>query len=111
MPYSGDVLAQKKHAQSATYNLASIKATFTSPSTLNCTASSRNSARALGLQLSDMVAVVQATTVSHFYKTMPSHQNPAIFQDVYHVPFRQWTLYVKFTIDADGHLLISLKEK
>jgi motility quorum-sensing regulator/GCU-specific mRNA interferase toxin len=104
-------LAQKKLPHGAKYDLNTIKALFCSVTTLRSTASSRRDARALGLDLQAMVDVVRATNSSHFYKSMPSHGNAAIFQDVYHVPFRQWTLYVKFTVDDGGQLLISLKEK
>jgi hypothetical protein len=31
--------------------------------------------------------------------------------DVYHVPFEGLVLYVKFTTDAQGYLVISFKEK
>ena len=46
--------------------------------------------------------------------TIPATR-PAIaiagFKDVYHVPWERTVLYIKFTIDAEGHVLISLKEK
>lgn len=37
--------------------------------------------------------------------------NNRIWQDVYHVPHQNLTLYVKFTTDAEGYFLISFKEK
>ena len=37
--------------------------------------------------------------------------NSAIWQDVYHVPHATFVLYVKFTTDAEGYLVISFKEK
>jgi len=50
---------------------------------------------------------------SHFYKSMTSYRNHQIWQDVYHVPFDDLVLYVKFTksFDDDFYMLISLKEK
>ncbi len=48
---------------------------------------------------------------SHFYKSMTSHSDHTIWQDVYHVPHGDIVLYLKFTVDAEGHIVISLKEK
>ena len=42
---------------------------------------------------------------------MASDANRAIWQDVYHVPHAAILLYVKFTTDAEGYLVISFKEK
>ena len=46
-----------------------------------------------------------------FYKSMTSMADHRIWQDVYHVEFGALVLYVKFTTDAEGYLVISLKEK
>jgi motility quorum-sensing regulator/GCU-specific mRNA interferase toxin len=46
-----------------------------------------------------------------FYKSMTSFANSAIWQDVYHVPHVAIVLYVKFTTDAEGYLVISFKDK
>ena len=40
-----------------------------------------------------------------------SDANSAIWQDVYHVPHGSLVLYVKFTTDIEGYLVISFKEK
>jgi hypothetical protein len=46
-----------------------------------------------------------------FEKSMPSEVNPAIGQDVYKPVVRGRELYVKFTFDGRGELLlISFKE-
>jgi hypothetical protein len=42
---------------------------------------------------------------------MTSDVSSAIWQDVYHVPHGSLVLYVKFTTDAEGYLVISFKEK
>ncbi len=42
---------------------------------------------------------------------MTSLADHRIWQDVYHVPHGGTVLYVKFTTDAEGYLVISLKEK
>jgi motility quorum-sensing regulator/GCU-specific mRNA interferase toxin len=68
-------------------------------------------ARALNLTLEDVVACIQALTREHFYKSMTALANTAIWQDVYHAPYRGLVLYVKFTTDAEGYLVISFKER
>jgi Motility quorum-sensing regulator, toxin of MqsA len=42
---------------------------------------------------------------------MTSDANSAIWQDVYLVPHATLVLYVKFTTDAEGCLVISFKER
>lgn len=42
---------------------------------------------------------------------MTSFADHTIWQDVYHVPYDDTVLYVKFTVDAEGHIVISLEEK
>ena len=42
---------------------------------------------------------------------MTSLADHRIWQDVYQVPFESLILYVKFTTDAQGYLVISFKEK
>ena len=48
----------------------------------------------------------------HFYKSMTSHADYKVWQDVYHVPSRVGVLYVKFTAETiNEFLLLSFKEK
>lgn len=75
------------------------------------TSTARNSAFGLGLLLADVVRIIQGVTREQFYKSMTSIGDHRIWQDVYHVPFERTVLYVKFTTDAQGHLVISFKEK
>ena len=93
------------------YALDSIKAAFTCESSLRMTGTARNSAFALGLGLADVVRIIQGMTREPFYKSMTSHGDHRVWQDVYLVPFETTALYVKFTTDAAGHLVISFKEK
>ena len=58
----------------------------------------------------DIVVCIQGIVRTHFYKSMTSLADSRIWQDVYHVPFLTYVLYVKFTTDPAGYLLISLKE-
>jgi motility quorum-sensing regulator/GCU-specific mRNA interferase toxin len=97
--------------RSPTYDLASIQAEFCTAAKLRATGSAMACARALGMDAAAVVAVIQAITRAHFYKSMTSHASARIWQDVYHVPCGAIVLYVKFTVDATGKLLISFKEK
>jgi hypothetical protein len=42
---------------------------------------------------------------------MTSLASSEIWQDVYHVPHGGLVLYVKFTTDSEGYVLVSCKEK
>ena len=94
-----------------TYDLTSIRAEFLTVDTLRMTAGSQTGAFALGLTRADVVTLIQGITSKHFYKSMTSFANHQVWQDVYHVPYEETVLYVKFTADLEGHIVISLKEK
>lgn len=65
----------------------------------------------MGIALDGVVRLIQAITREHFFKSMTSYADHTVWHDVYHVPYEELVLYVKFTVDAEGHLVISLKEK
>ena len=75
------------------------------------TRTAQNTAFALGILLADVVKIIQAMSREQFYKSMTSLADHRIWQDVYQVPFESLILYVKFTTDAQGYLVISFKEK
>lgn len=58
-----------------------------------------------------MVDVVQSMRRNHFYKSMTSHADHRVWQDVYRVPWSGLVLYVKLTVDDLGRLILSMKEK
>ena len=93
------------------YALGTIKATFVTVQALRITRTAVSCAQALGLELKHIVAIIQGMTREQFYKSMTSRANSAIWQDVYHVPHGTIVLYVKFTTDAEGYLVISFKDK
>lgn len=93
------------------YSLDTIKATFVSVRALRITKTATTCAEGLGITLEGVVTVIQGITREHFYKSMTSNASSAVWQDVYHVPHGATVLYVKFTTDAEGHLVISFKEK
>lgn len=70
-----------------------------------------NGSEDLGVDEQTVVDVIATLTVRDFDKSMPSDVSPAIWQDVYKPAFEGRELYVKFTLDTQGELLlISFKE-
>ncbi len=107
MPYYPCGLEKKRPH----YDLGTIKSTFCSVDALRITKTALSCTEALGLTLQNIVDIIQCITREQFYKSMMSVANSAIWQDVYHVAYEAIVLYVKFTTDADGYLVISFKEK
>lgn len=94
------------------YDLVSIKSTFSTVGGLRLTETSLTFATLdLGLSDAGIVDLIQSVERIHFYKSMTSVRDHRIWQDVYHLPFEARLLYVKFTTDDSGYLLISLKDK
>lgn len=94
-----------------TYDLESIKSEFCAVARLRMTRTARNDALALGFLMQDVITVIQSMTRQQFYKSMTSQADHKVWQDVYHVPASGIVLYVKFTMDVEGKLLISFKRK
>lgn len=94
------------------HDLAKIKETFSTFERLRITETGLTFTKLdLGLSDDELVALIQSVAKRHFYKSMTAKNNHRIWQDVYHLPYASRVLYVKFTRDAEGYLLISLKEK
>jgi len=78
---------------------------------INRTMTAADGAEALGMDEHAVVDVIAGLTARDFDKSMPSEVNPAIWQDVYKPIIGGRELYVKFTLDTRGELLlISFKE-
>lgn len=73
------------------------------------TSSARAGALELGLELSDMLAVVLAPTPADFYKSMTTHGDHTIWQDVYRPMTSVGDVYLKLTV-IDDVLIVSFKE-
>ena len=72
------------------------------------THAARVGASELGISLSDMLAMVMALTPADFYKSMTTHADHRVWQDVYR-PSTQWgDLYLKLTV-IDDVLIVSCK--
>lgn len=76
---------------------------------VRATHSARSEATALGLKLSDMLAVLIALTPADFYKSMTTHADHTVWQDVYRPSTRAGDVYLKLTV-IDDMLIISFKE-
>jgi motility quorum-sensing regulator / GCU-specific mRNA interferase toxin len=76
---------------------------------LRATHSARLGATALGLELSDMLALVMALTPADFYKSMTTHADHTVWQDVYRPSTQAGDVYMKLTV-IDDVLIVSFKE-
>ena len=90
-----------------TYNLEEFK-----KSDFKVTVTADKTARELGFNRNGIKEVISSMERKHFYKSMTSYANHKIWQDVYHVPFEDLVLYVKFTQNVISEFtLLSFKEK
>ena len=95
-----------------TYDLDAIKSAFNGVNSLRATGAAIRGAAALGFGRAEIVATIGGMHRRQFYKSMTSHADHRIWQDVYHVPSAVGVIYVKFTADAvTVFLLLSFKEK
>ena len=89
--------------------LAIIKA-LVSSGQVRTTQSAREGAVALGFDFDSMLAVVQALTATDFYKSMTTHHDHRIWQDVYRPITPAGQVYLKLTV-IDDLLIVSFKER
>ena len=66
------------------YVLAEIQAQMTSVLEMNLTLSARSGIRLVGMAQADALAVVQRLSHKDFYKSMTTHADHRVWQDVYH---------------------------
>jgi motility quorum-sensing regulator/GCU-specific mRNA interferase toxin len=78
---------------------------------VRATATAYNGARELGINdLAGMCAVVLALTSTDFYKSMTTHADHTVWQDVYHAKTASGDeVYLKLTV-IDDVLIVSFKE-
>jgi len=78
---------------------------------VRATASAYNGARELGINdLAGMCAVILSLTPADFYKSMTTHADHRIWQDVYHAETSSGhEVYLKLTV-IDDVLIVSFKE-
>jgi len=63
----------------------------------------------LGLELPDMLAVVMELSPADFYKSMTTHADHTVWQDVYRPTTKAGDVYLKLTVINDV-LIVSFKE-
>jgi len=73
------------------------------------TISAISGAAALGLDFEDMLNVVSDLTIRDFHKSMTTHHDQHIWQDVYKPVTRVGPVYLKLTVLSDV-LIVSFKE-
>lgn len=78
---------------------------------VKATASAFNGARDLGVNdLAGMCAIIMLLTPANFYKSMTTHADHRIWQDVYHTETASGDeVYLKLTV-IDDVLIVSFKE-
>ena len=88
--------------------LAVVKALVTAGQ-VRTTRTAREGAVALGFDLDGMLAVIQALTMADFYKSMTTHSDHRVWQDVYRPMTAAGGVYLKLTV-IDDVLIVSFKE-
>lgn len=76
---------------------------------VRATTSALSSGAVLGLDFNEMIAVVMALTAQDFHKSMTTHANHRIWQDVYRPKTAVGAVYLKLTV-MDDVLIVSFKE-
>lgn len=94
-----------------TYRMNDIKAAFADPAKLNRTKVSMRDAGALGMDAAAVVAVIQGLQPADFDKSATAHHDSTKWHDSYKPTVAGRDLYLKFTLDDQGKLLLtSFKE-
>ena len=92
---------------SPTYDLEKFKASH-----FDMTQTAYENATDLGFTRTGVRQVISTMQPEHFYKSMTSYANHKVWQDVYHVPYDDMILYIKFTENVISEfILLSFKEK
>ncbi len=91
------------------HNKLSVVKTLVEAGKVRTTQTARAGASELGLEYSSMLAVVMALRPVDFYKSMTTHADHTIWQDVYHTSTQVGDVYLKLTV-IDDVLIVSFKE-
>lgn len=94
------------------YSLSAIQKVVAERRVNAFTATSLVGTAQLGLSPDEAVEVVLAMKQVAFYKSMTTHADHQIWQDVYHVALKfRRVAYVKVTLRENGIVVIQFKEK
>lgn len=93
------------------YDLARIQADVTRLGAAAFTKTALDGGRDMGLTTAEMLGVIAALARRDFFKSMTTHADHRVWQDVYHAatPVRK-DAYIKVTL-RDGAPVIQFKEK
>ena len=95
-----------------THDLEAIKLAIGSVDTLAITTSALRDATALGFDRGGIVEAIGGIERRMFFKSMTTFADHRVWQDVYHVPARGLTLYIKLQADTVTEFTVmSFKEK
>ena len=95
----------------AHYELESVKTAVRQLGINGFTATAQNNARLMGLNEAEALAVVLGLQRGMLFKSMTTHTDNSVWQDVYHAPCQNGkTAYIKLTMRA-GAVVIQFKEK
>lgn len=92
------------------YNLTDIQKQMADVKGLRMTFSSRRGLLELDFDENDAISVIKELKNIDFYKSMTTHKNNTIWQDVYKTTYKYVGLYIKFQMDCNGYFVISFKE-
>lgn len=90
------------------YRLIVIK-TMLDAGKVRSTQAAREGGAAMGFDFDGMLAVVKGLAASDFYKSMTTHADHRIWQDVYRPKTPLGEVYLKLTV-IDDVLIVSFKE-
>ncbi len=100
---------EKKKAH---YSLSEIQRVVEARGVNAFTATALTGAAALGLSNAQAVAVVLELKQKNLYKSMTTHKDHTIWQDVYHATLQTGLVaYIKVTLRENGTVVIQFKEK
>ena len=94
---------QKPH-----YSLSIIKSMI-KEGRVRSTVSALTGGAALGLDFAEIVTIVGKLKTTDFYKSMTTHINHRVWQDVYRPTIHTRQIYLKLTV-TDDVLIVSFKE-
>lgn len=90
------------------YNLSAVK-TLIEAGKVRSTQSALVGAAAMGFNFDGIIAVIMALSPKDFYKSMTTHADHRIWQDVYRAATDAGEVYLKLTV-IDDVLIVSFKE-
>lgn len=89
-------------------NLSTVKA-LVDAGRVSSTQSARQGAAVMGIDFDAMCGILKELTASDFYKSMTTHTDHKVWQDVYRPSTAQGDVYLKLTV-IDDVLIVSFKE-